>query len=84
MRHPPLRVDCAATRTQRNRVSLLSLHLSSLNTYLSCPSQVARRSLAGVPWAAPLFFQSNNAHSEKVCSSPMEKGGARPGGSLIH
>ena len=56
------------------------LSLFSRFRSLAVPSQVARRSLAGVPWAAPLFFPWNNAHSEKVCSR-FGKRGSRPGGS---
>ena len=66
--------------------SLFSLHLSSINTYLSSPdsgpSQVARSPLA-VPsqvargcslGGSPFFFLRNHANSEKVCSSHREKG----------
>ena len=64
-----------------------SLHLSSINTYLSSPdsgpSRSPRRSLAGVPPGGSPFFLGNYAHSEKVCSSPREKGRAAQAAPLI-
>ena len=55
----------------------LPLHLISTNTYLFSRFRSPRRSLAGRSRVFPgrlTFVLRNNAHSEKVCSSPIEKG----------
>ena len=81
------------TRIARSVPSVRRLtHLSPVSSsqfykYLSLLSRklvlagVARRSLAVPSRVAPLFSLLENAHSEKVCSSPREKTGSRLGGS---
>ena len=57
-----------------------NLSSSQFYKYLSLFSQVARRSLEGVPWAAP-FFSEGIMHIVKKFAPHLWKKRSRPGGS---